>query len=193
MTSPPAPHLPHPSPSGMMPSSPLNPQPSPMANSPGPNSLPYMQAGHLDNSPFTALSPSLAGNTWPGSPSIPRPASRPGQSPEHKNQGGSVPHMSRILPARSWAGAVPTLLTSEALEILCKSCPNPLGTGGFDLSPLERFLGCIYLRRHLQRLIHSEEPVSISIGMSLEIDFKFYCYIFLDNCFKVKRKDITVV
>lgn len=63
-----------------MPSSPLNPQPSPMtAHSPGPN-LAYMQS-HPDSSPFAAMSPAAA--NWPGSP---RPSPRPGQSPEHKLQ-----------------------------------------------------------------------------------------------------------
>lgn len=83
MTSPPGSHpqLPHPSPSGnLMPSSPLNPQPSPMpAHSPGPN-LAYIQS-HPDSSPFAAMSPAAA--NWPGSP---RPSPRPGQSPEHKIQ-----------------------------------------------------------------------------------------------------------
>lgn len=85
MTSPPGPHMHHPSPSaGIMPSSPLNPQPSPMAHSPGPN-MGYMQSHAQDNSPFTsALSPGVASN-WPGSP-MPRPSPRPGQSPEHKMQ-----------------------------------------------------------------------------------------------------------
>lgn len=82
MTSPTGSHLPHPSPGNVvMPSSPLNPQPSPMAiaNSPGPN-LGYM---HSDSSPFAAMSP--AASNWPGSP-MPRPSPRPGQSPEHKHQ-----------------------------------------------------------------------------------------------------------
>lgn len=85
MTSPPGSHpqLPHPSPSGnLMPSSPLNPQPSPMtAHSPGPN-LAYMQS-HPDSSPFAAMSPAMSAANWPGSP---RPSPRPGQSPEHKLQ-----------------------------------------------------------------------------------------------------------
>lgn len=69
-----------------MPASPLNPQPSPMAaHSPGPN-LAYMQ-NHPDSSPFGVLSPAAAGSNWPGSPGMPRPSPRPGQSPEHKSQG----------------------------------------------------------------------------------------------------------
>lgn len=82
LTSPPsAPHLAHPSPGNMMPASPLNPQPSPLAaHSPGPNTLSYMQ-GHTD-SPFAALSPAA----WPGSPGMPRPSPRAGQSPDHRPQ-----------------------------------------------------------------------------------------------------------
>lgn len=155
MTSPPT-HMPHPSPNpSMMPSSPLNTQPSPMAHSPGPNSLNYM--GHTD-SPFTALSP--AASNWPGSPGMPRPSPRPGQSPDHKPQ-HSTPHLSRILPARSWAGAVPTLLTHEALDTLCRPSPHPQREiPGPEMSPLERFLGCVFMKRQLQRLISSEESVS---------------------------------
>lgn len=158
MTSPPGPHMPHPSPSGgLMPSSPLNPQPSPMAHSPGPNNLPYIQS-HTDGSPFAAQSP-IASN-WPGSPSMPRPSPRPGQSPDHKTQ-GNTPHLSRVLPARSWAGAVPTLLTHEALDTLCRPCPHPhREVSGPELSPLERFLGCVYMRRQLQRFVQTDECVS---------------------------------
>jgi mediator of RNA polymerase II transcription subunit 14 len=86
MTSPPAPHMPHPSPGAgiMPPSSPLNAQPSPMAHSPNPNSLGYMQSHPEGSSPFTSLSP--AASNWPGSPGIPRPSPRPGQSPDHRTQ-----------------------------------------------------------------------------------------------------------
>lgn len=70
-------------------------------------------------------------------------------------------HLSRVLPARSWAGAVPTLLTHEALETLCRPSPHPQKDFvGPELSPLERFLGCVSMRRHLQRFIQSEECVS---------------------------------
>uniref|UniRef100_A0A1B0CC39 Mediator of RNA polymerase II transcription subunit 14 n=1 Tax=Lutzomyia longipalpis TaxID=7200 RepID=A0A1B0CC39_LUTLO len=156
MTSPPAPHMPHPSPSGIMPSSPLNTQPSPMAHSPGPNSLSYMQQGHTtDGSPFPNLSPGAS--NWPGSPSMPRPSPRSGQSPDHKQQQPTTPHLSRVLPARSWAGAVPTLLSHEAFDTLCRPCPHPQkDIPGPDLSPLERFLGCVYMKRHLQRFIQNE-------------------------------------
>lgn len=146
MTSPPT-HMPHPSP-GFMPSSPLN-QPSPMtAMSPGPSNLAYMQ-GHTD-SPFGAQMSPAAASAWPGSP-IPRPSPRQsGQSPDHKPQ--MTPHHSRILPARAWAGAVPTLLTNEALDSLCRPCQHP-GIPGPEMCPLERFLGCVFMKRQLQRLV----------------------------------------
>ncbi|XP_058460254.1 mediator of RNA polymerase II transcription subunit 14 [Malaya genurostris] len=159
MTSPPAPHMPHPSPSGgLMPSSPLNPQPSPMAaHSPGPSNIPYMQQ-HTDGSPFAALSP--AASNWPGSPGMPRPSPRPGQSPDHKAQ-TTHHNTSRVLPARSWAGAIPTLLTHEALDTLCRATVHPQKEiPGPELSPLERFLGSVFMRRQLQRIIHQEENLT---------------------------------
>ncbi|XP_012231892.1 mediator of RNA polymerase II transcription subunit 14 isoform X4 [Linepithema humile] len=175
--------LPHPSPgSGLVANSPLNPMhvPSPAGlmptSSPGPCSnvqvghspaSSFMQTGHIDGSPFPSSQSmaSPAASNWPGSPSVPRPSpARPGQSPGHAalhspqasdHKIGS--HMPRVLPPRSWAGAVPTLLTQEALESLCCPSPHPSGLPGPDMSPLERFLGCVYMRRQLQRIIQSDE------------------------------------
>ncbi|TMW50711.1 hypothetical protein DOY81_004211 [Sarcophaga bullata] len=173
LTSPPGPHMPHPSPGGLMPSSPLNPQPSPhMVHSPGPNTL-YMQ-GHQD-SPFAAMSP--ANSNWPGSPSMPRPSPRPGQSPDHKSsQPGNTASnaasssnvnaqgMNRMPQAnRSWAGAVPTVLTHEKLDLLCRPSPHPNKEIGAtpDISPLERFLGCVYIRRQLQRHVQNDDTFTV--------------------------------
>ncbi|KNC27173.1 hypothetical protein FF38_13837 [Lucilia cuprina] len=173
LTSPPGPHMPHPSPGGLMPSSPLNPQPSPhMVHSPGPNTL-YMQ-GHQD-SPFAAMSP--ANSNWPGSPSMPRPSPRPGQSPDHKssqsgNTASNAPSNSNVnaqgmnrMPQanRSWAGAVPTILTHEKLDLLCRPSPHPNKDIGVtpDISPLERFLGCVYIRRQLQRHVQNDETLTV--------------------------------
>ncbi|XP_046742942.1 mediator of RNA polymerase II transcription subunit 14 isoform X1 [Diprion similis] len=174
--------LPHPSPGGLVANSPLNAMhvPSPVGlmptSSPGPCSnvqvghspaSSYMQTGHIDGSPFPSSQSmaSPAASNWPGSPSVPRPSpARPGQSPGHAalhspqasdHKSGS--HISRVLPQRSWAGAVPTLLTNEALELLCCPSPHPSGLIVPDLSPLERFLGCVYMRRQLQRFIQTEE------------------------------------
>ena len=83
-----------------------------------------------------------------------------------------TPHVSRVLPARSWAGAVPTLLTHEALDTLCQPSKHPQSDipgqpdiPGPELCPLERFLGCVYMRRNLQRFIQSEECVSTRIKL----------------------------
>lgn len=87
-----------------------------------------------------------------------------------------APHISRILPARSWAGAVPTLLTHEALDTLCRPSPHPhKDIPGPDLCPLERFLGCVYMRRNLQRFIQAEEFVRYFIFFFLS--FTYNCSI----------------
>lgn len=191
LTSPPASHMPHPSPGGLLPASPLNPQPSPhMVHSPGPNTL-YLQ-GHPD-SLFTAMSP--ANTNWPGSPNMPRPSPRPGQSPDHKPVGQSdhsrgapnqsIPNLLPNLPNvsgggqgpvcsatrvppqppplpttnRSWAGAVPTIITHEKFELLCRASQHPCKECTFDISPLERFLGCVYIRRQLYRNIQNDDAL----------------------------------
>ncbi|XP_044010712.1 mediator of RNA polymerase II transcription subunit 14 isoform X2 [Aphidius gifuensis] len=175
--------LPHPSPSsGLVANSPLNQMhvPSPAGlmpiSSPGPCSnvqvghspaSSFMQTGHIDGSPFPSSQSmaSPAASNWPGSPSVPRPSpARPGQSPGHvamhspqSSDHKISNHISRVLPQRSWAGAVPTLLTHESLDLLCSPSPHPSGLPGPDLSPLERFLGCVYMRRQLQRFIQTED------------------------------------
>ncbi|XP_074034115.1 mediator complex subunit 14 isoform X2 [Leptinotarsa decemlineata] len=176
--------MPHPSPSALVANSPLNPQlASPgglLSNSsPGPQStnLPGHSPvssfiGHTDGSPFPSQSMSspAASTNWPGSPGMPRPSpARPGQSPlghaiMHSPQQSDLKigsHLSRVLPQRSWAGAVPTLLTHEALEILCCPSQHPQGLLVLDLAPLERFLGCVYMRRQLHRFIHNEAYLTI--------------------------------
>lgn len=67
---------------------------------------------------------------------------------------------NRVLPQRSWAGAIPTILTHDALDILCTpSADGGTGNNNYPCRPLERFLGCSYLRRQLQRIVQSEEHV----------------------------------
>lgn len=80
---------------------------------------------------------------------------------------------SRVLPQRSWAGAIPTIITHDALDILCtavtsvenldeNSIQNSLShlSQGQPCSPVERFLGCSYLRKQLQRIVQAETNVS---------------------------------
>jgi len=82
--------------------------------------------------------------------------------------------VNRVLPQRSWAGAIPTLLTHDALDILCTPVnfieTNSEGAGNgnnmaqtseYPCRPLERFLGCSYLRRQLHRIVTSEDHVCI--------------------------------
>lgn len=74
----------------------------------------------------------------------------------------------RKLPQRSWAASIPTILTHSALNILLLPSPTP-GlvpglAGSYLCSPLERFLGSVIMRRHLQRIIQ-QETVWISSGL----------------------------
>ena len=139
--------------------------------------------------------PSPAPNAWPGSPSLPRPSPRsigPSQSPglnqthllsniaspqalganQHHtanlihNASGN-PLSARMLPQRPWAAALPTLLTPQGFDIMCRtnlnmenmqSMPNS-NSVYFSLSQLERFLGCVFIRRHLQRVISNDDNV----------------------------------
>ncbi|XP_009577295.1 PREDICTED: mediator of RNA polymerase II transcription subunit 14-like, partial [Fulmarus glacialis] len=128
------------------------------------------------------MSPSQRAGNWPGSPQVsgPSPAARmPGMSPANPSLHSPVPDAShspragtssqamptsmpppRKLPQRSWAASIPTILTHSALNILLLPSPTP-GlmpglAGSYLCSPLERFLGSVIMRRHLQRIIQQE-------------------------------------
>lgn len=128
--------------------------------------------------PSTSLAmPSPGQRNWPNSPSVqgPSPASRHGMvsspgyptlhSPqtqlkdEHAKASVMSPP-SRILPQRAWAAAMPTLLSHEAFDTLLN--PSILQQLPFHipLSPLERFLGCNFIRRHLLRMITIEKHLT---------------------------------
>lgn len=110
---------------------------------------------HVSNN---VQSPANAAN-WTGSPGTARPSPRPDDKTGANDAGQQQP-AEQTSPARSWAASVPTLLTNEALETLCYPGPHPQPEViGPELSPLERFLGCVYMRRNLQRFIQSEEHV----------------------------------
>lgn len=94
--------------------------------------------------------------------------------------------MNRVLPQRSWAGAVPTVVTQEEFETLCKPCVHPEEElpPGPDMSPLERFLGCAYMRKQLQRQIQTEEYMRLLPGtepgvVMFKVDV-FQCQVFLN-------------
>ncbi|CAG2110071.1 unnamed protein product, partial [Medioppia subpectinata] len=150
------------------------------------------------NMPASNLSmPSPAPNAWPGSPSLPRPSPRsiaPSQSPgisqahlmsninSPQTMSGSQHHSAnmlhnsgnpsmatRILPQRSWAAAIPTLLTHQGFDMMCRSnqsleniaIPAQNNSVFYAMSQLERFLGCIYMRRNLQRAVSQDESFQL--------------------------------
>ncbi|XP_062570330.1 mediator of RNA polymerase II transcription subunit 14-like isoform X3 [Saccostrea cucullata] len=137
----------------------------------------FMGPQGLDvGSPFTSASlamPSPVQRNWPNSPSVsgPSPASRhtahsPGNpalhSPQTQVKDGDhskstvLSHTTRMLPQRAWAASIPTLLSHDAFDTLLT--PNRSQSLPYTISssPLERFLGSVYLRRNLPRLIQSE-------------------------------------
>lgn len=71
----------------------------------------------------------------------------------------------RLLPQRPWAASIPTILTHNALHVLLLPSPTPCLVpglaGSYLCSPLERFLGSVIMRRHLQRIIQQEPNVSV--------------------------------
>lgn len=82
-----------------------------------------------------------------------------------------ISHTTRMLPQRAWAASIPTLLSHDAFDTLLT--PNrPQGLPyTVSLSPLERFLGSVYLRRNLPRLIQSESvshDLWVHVGKSLK-------------------------
>ncbi|XP_054168688.1 mediator of RNA polymerase II transcription subunit 14-like [Oppia nitens] len=146
------------------------------------------------NMPASNISmPSPAPNVWPGSPSLPRPSPRsigPSQSPGisqvyhmsniaspqsiggpqhlntmHSNITSALIPSNRMLPQRPWAAAIPTLLTHQGFDIMCKpnanmdnmSMPAINNNVYYLLSQLERFLGCVYVRRNIQRAVTQDE------------------------------------
>ncbi|KAM4609479.1 mediator of RNA polymerase II transcription subunit 14 isoform 1-T1 [Polymixia lowei] len=142
--------------------------------------------GALDpSSPYAMVSPSQRGQ-WPGSPQVsgPSPGARiHGMSPGNPSLHSPIPdpHSPRAgtssqvmpssmppprkLPQRPWAASIPTILTHSALHVLLLPSPTPCLVpglaGSYLCSPLERFLGSVIMRRHLQRIIQQEPNLSI--------------------------------
>ncbi|XP_055733925.1 mediator of RNA polymerase II transcription subunit 14-like [Salvelinus fontinalis] len=149
--------------------------------------VPTQSPGALDpSSPYAMVSPNQRGQ-WPGSPQVsgPSPGARihgmsPGNpslhspipdashSPRAGSSSGAMPSSMpppRKLPQRSWAASIPTILTHNALHVLLLPSPTPCLVpglaGSYLCSPLERFLGSVIMRRHLQRIIQLEPNLSI--------------------------------
>ncbi|XP_013883262.1 mediator of RNA polymerase II transcription subunit 14 isoform X2 [Austrofundulus limnaeus] len=164
-----------------------SPPPNYHANvTPSPSMLHTQSPGPLDpSSPYTMVSPSHRGQ-WPGSPQVsgPSPGARiPGMSPGNPSLHSPIPdpHSPRAgtssqimptsmppprkLPQRPWAASIPTILTHSALHVLLLPSPTPCLVpglaGSYLCSPLERFLGSVIMRRHLQRIIQQESNLAI--------------------------------
>uniref|UniRef100_A0A671XWR0 Mediator of RNA polymerase II transcription subunit 14 n=1 Tax=Sparus aurata TaxID=8175 RepID=A0A671XWR0_SPAAU len=159
-----------------------SPPPNYHANvTPSPSMMPTQSPGALDpSSPYAMVSPSNRGQ-WPGSPQVsgPSPGARiHGMSPGNPSLHSPIPdpHSPRAgtssqvmptsmppprkLPQRPWAASIPTILTHSALHVLLLPSPTPCLVpglaGSYLCSPLERFLGSVIMRRHLQRIIQQE-------------------------------------
>uniref|UniRef100_A0A3Q1BJF2 Mediator of RNA polymerase II transcription subunit 14 n=1 Tax=Amphiprion ocellaris TaxID=80972 RepID=A0A3Q1BJF2_AMPOC len=164
-----------------------SPPPNYHANvTPSPSMMPTQSPGALDpSSPYAMVSPNNRGQ-WPGSPQVsgPSPGARiPGMSPGNPSLHSPIPdpHSPRAgtssqvmptsmppprkLPQRPWAASIPTILTHNALHVLLLPSPTPCLVpglaGSYLCSPLERFLGSVIMRRHLQRIIQQEPNLSI--------------------------------
>uniref|UniRef100_A0A3Q3N2I9 Mediator of RNA polymerase II transcription subunit 14 n=1 Tax=Labrus bergylta TaxID=56723 RepID=A0A3Q3N2I9_9LABR len=141
-----------------------SPPPNYHANvTPSPSMMPTQSPGniHASGSPSGALrAPSPFGPT-------PSPSSlgiAMGQTSFASPHGSQVMPSSmpppRKLPQRPWAASIPTILTHNALHVLLLPSPTPCLVpglaGSYLCSPLERFLGSVIMRRHLQRIIQQE-------------------------------------
>uniref|UniRef100_A0A672I9H7 Mediator of RNA polymerase II transcription subunit 14 n=1 Tax=Salarias fasciatus TaxID=181472 RepID=A0A672I9H7_SALFA len=130
---------------------------------PSPSMMPTQSPGniHASGSPSGALrAPSPFGPT-------PSPSSlgiAMGQTSFASPHGSQIMPTSmpppRKLPQRPWAASIPTILTHNALHVLLLPSPTPCLVpglaGSYLCSPLERFLGSVIMRRHLQRIIQQE-------------------------------------
>ncbi|XP_078514416.1 mediator of RNA polymerase II transcription subunit 14 isoform X2 [Lissotriton helveticus] len=166
---------------------------------PSPSMMITQSPGTLDpNSPYTMMSPTQRVGNWPGSPQVsgPSPAARiTGMSPANTSLHSPIPDVShspragtnsqvmpsnmpppRKLPQRSWAASIPTILTHSALHVLLLPSPTPglvpALAGSYLCSPLERFLGSVNMRRHLQRIIQQESLQLINSNEPGVIMFK---------------------
>jgi len=130
--------------SGFLQSPPSMRQPSPAVPSPAnPSGSPFPSAASpLGGSPRSKPSPRFAGTS-------PKPVVGGGAS--------SSSHLAytRTLPARLWAGAIPTVLPIKAFHEIFR--PTSVGNSGITIPPVHRFLGCVFMRRQLQHIIKNED------------------------------------
>ena len=97
---------------------------------------------------------------------------------------------SRMLPQRSWAASMPTMLSHDALTKLLTQGPVAGAPGiapSVPCCPMERFLGSIFLRRHMQRVVQSEDSVrymmitTVVLELSVHFHLTFGLVVLLQN------------
>uniref|UniRef100_A0A8B9LG97 Mediator of RNA polymerase II transcription subunit 14 n=1 Tax=Astyanax mexicanus TaxID=7994 RepID=A0A8B9LG97_ASTMX len=135
---------------------------------PSPSMMPTQSPGKQEsNSPSGALrAPSPFGPTpSPSSLGISMGQTSNFASPHGSQVMPTSMPPPRKLPQRSWAASIPTILTHNALHVLLLPSPTmcvvPGLAGSYLCSPLERFLGSVIMRRHLQRIIQLEQNLTI--------------------------------
>lgn len=94
--------------------------------------------------------------TSPGHPALHSPQTM-GKDGDLSKPSVQLSHSSRMLPQKAWAASIPTLLSNEAFDILLTPCM--VAGAVCAVSPLERFLGCAFLRKNLPRIIQAEEEL----------------------------------
>lgn len=140
-------------------------------------------------SPFSSVASPLGGS--PRSKPSPRYA---GTSPKPFGSSSSsyLAAQSRTLPPRLWAGAIPTVLPVKAFDDICKSTSVPnIAASNAIISPIHRFLGCVFMRRQLQHIIKSEDFLTqISTNeqgvIAFRVESSLVCRVSInqENCFQ---------
>lgn len=152
--------------------------PSPLTVQQQPGSVPI----HSPQSATPTTTTLVSGNNDQHSPfSVQSPATTARASPRPPGSvvanASTVPATTRsALSGRTWAGAVPTMLSVDALEVLLRPSAHPEpDVPGPSMCPLERFLGCVNMRWNLQRYIHSEDFVSVHREVRLYVRLYNHC------------------
>ncbi|KAF2357663.1 Mediator complex subunit Med14 [Trinorchestia longiramus] len=163
----------------------MNPSPAGgLMSHPSPGAFPAaspsgsLQQQHSVASPGFLTVPSPAGCNMSGLAAM--------QSPAAFMQGGGCLQMSRVLPNKTYAAAIPTLLSHHAFHSLCSQPPPHQVVGEESGGPacvLEQFLGSTYLRRHLHQASksHNETPSSEGGSVQFKTDSLMVCASLVSN------------
>lgn len=127
----------------------------------------YCPVFDLDGLAYICYPGKFAGHPSPGFGGLMSPQMHHGHGgSSQQQQVAARSTVTRVLPPRAWAAAVPTLLTHEAFDVMCTPCPAlnapAVGaTGGedrvYEHCPLERFMGSVYLQSALRRCLADQQ------------------------------------